>query len=308
MMKNDTAHENDLKKRQIQSFMLFLELERSLSPNTINSYNFDLEKFRDFLDGLSIRGFEDVNDTHIEKFLAKLKKELRAASTARLLSALRQFYDYLIDSKTCEIKINPLEFFDSPRLARKLPDVLTVEETEILLAQPDENSVLGLRDKAILELMYACGLRVSEVLTVKTTNILYSDEVIRVTGKGSKERIVPVASSALEWIKLYLEKARATLAKPYSEEYLFLNWRGRNLSRMAIWDIINKYTKMAKIQKQIHPHILRHSFATHLLEGGADLRSIQEMLGHADISTTQIYTHVDITYLKQVHKEFHPRG
>jgi integrase/recombinase XerD len=156
--------------------------------------------------------------------------------------------------------------------------------------------------------MYACGLRVSEVLTIRTSNILYADEVVRVIGKGSKERIVPIAASTLEWIKLYIERSRSTISKPYSEEYLFLNWRGRKLSRMAIWDIINKYTKLAKIQKQIHPHILRHSFATHLLEGGADLRSIQEMLGHADISTTQIYTHVDITYLKQVHKEFHPRG
>ena len=174
--------------------------------------------------------------------------------------------------------------------------------------RPDVNSPLGLRDKTILEIMYACGLRVSEVLTIKTSNVLYEDEVIRVIGKGSKERIVPIAASTLEWIKLYITNSRSTLAKPNSEDFLFLNWRGKALSRMAIWDIISKYSKMANIAKKIHPHIFRHSFATHLLEGGADLRSIQEMLGHADISTTQIYTHVDITYLKQVHKEFHPRG
>ncbi len=298
----------DGKKSQIQSFLLYLELEKSLSANTINSYSFDLEKFRSYLDELNIEGFEDVEETHIEKFLAILKKEYKASSTSRLLSALRQFYEHLIDSKNYNIKLNPLEYFDSPKIGRKLPDVLTVEEINKILSQPDENTSLGLRDKTILEIMYACGLRVSEVLTLKTSNILYNDEIVRVIGKGSKERIVPAAPSSLAWVKMYLERSRNTLSKAFSEDYLFLNWRGRKLSRMAIWDIINKYSKMAKIQKKIHPHIFRHSFATHLLEGGADLRSIQEMLGHADISTTQIYTHVDISYLKQVHKQFHPRG
>lgn len=225
-----------------------------------------------------------------------------------MLSALRQFYDHMIDAKRYGINVNPLELFDSPKLSRKLPEVLTVEEVEKILSQPDVNNALGLRDKTILELMYACGLRVSEVLTVKTSNIMFNDELVRITGKGSKERIVPAASSSLEWVKIYISNSRSVLAKPYSEDYLFLNWRGRKLSRMSIWDIINKYSKLAKIEKNIHPHILRHSFATHLLEGGADLRSIQEMLGHADISTTQIYTHIDISYLKQVHKEFHPRS
>lgn len=298
----------DVKLSQVQGFLLYLELERSLSPNTINSYAFDLEKFRVFIDSLNLHGFEDVQDSHIDKFLAQLKKEYKASSTARLLSSLRQFYEYLIDTKSYSIKLNPMEFFDSPKLTRKLPDVLTVEEIEKILSQPEVNNPLGLRDKTILEIMYACGLRVSEVLTLKTSNVLYEDEVIRVTGKGSKERIVPIAASTLEWIKLYIANSRGTLAKSNSEDYLFLNWRGKSLSRMAIWDIISKYSKMAKIAKKIHPHIFRHSFATHLLEGGADLRSIQEMLGHADISTTQIYTHVDISYLKQVHKEFHPRG
>ena len=298
----------DRKESQVMSFLLYLELERSLSQNTIDSYKFDLDKFCNFLNSRSISGFEDVTESDIERYLAQLKKELKASSTSRMLSTLRQLFDFLIDSKTCDIKVNPLEFFDSPKLARKLPDVLTVEEIDKILSEPDINTPLGLRDKTILEIMYACGLRVSEVLTIKTSNILFVDEVVRVIGKGSKERIVPAAASSLEWIKLYIEKSRSTIAKSFSEDYLFLNWRGRKLSRMAIWDIIHKYSQMAKIQKNIHPHILRHSFATHLLEGGADLRSIQEMLGHADISTTQIYTHVDISYLKQVHKQFHPRG
>ncbi len=307
MMKNNPA-EKDRKASQVTSFMLYLELERSLSPNTIQSYRFDLDKFINFLDSQNVQGFEDVGEADIEKFLAQLKKELKASSTARMLSTLRQLFEFLMDSKKYDIKLNPLEFFDSPKLARKLPEILSVEEIDKILSQPDINTPLGLRDKTILELMYACGLRVSEVLTIKTSNILFLDEVVRVIGKGSKERIVPAAASSLEWVKLYIDKSRSTLSKPYSEDYLFLNWRGRKLSRMAIWDIISKYTKLAKIQKKIHPHILRHSFATHLLEGGADLRSIQEMLGHADISTTQIYTHVDISYLKQVHKQFHPRG
>ena len=307
-IKSSTAAAPKIKEQQVSRFLLFLELERSLSPNTIQSYTFDLQKFSDFLYGLNVEGFEIVEESHIEKYLAQLKKEHKATSVARMLSALRQFYEFLIDTGNYNIKLNPLEFFDSPKLGRKLPDVLTVEEIDSILNQPEVNTPLGLRDKTILEAMYACGLRVSEVLSLKTSNILFNDEVVRVIGKGSKERIVPVASSTLEWIKLYIEKSRITLAKPYSEDHLFLNWRGKKLSRMAIWDIINKYSKMAKVNKQIHPHIFRHSFATHLLEGGADLRSIQEMLGHADISTTQIYTHVDISYLKQVHKEFHPRG
>lgn len=305
----DKPSEGGEREKNINSFMLHLELEKSLSDNTINSYRFDLNKFKLFLDALKIDSFYDVDKNVIEKYLEVSKNDYKASSKARMLSALRQFFNYLIRyDKKKRIALNPLVFFDSPKLVRKLPEVLSVYEINKLLNQPDIQSTLGLRDKTTLEVMYACGLRVSEVTDLKTQNILFSDEVIRVFGKGSKERIVPIGKSALDWIDLYKTKSRSILCKPYSEDYLFLNWRGRKLSRMAIWDIISKYSKMAKIQKQIHPHILRHSFATHLLEGGADLRSIQEMLGHSDISTTQIYTHVDITYLKEIHKQFHPRG
>ena len=307
--KIEQAASIDEKDKSIRAFLLHLELEKSLSENTINSYSFDLKKFSDFLKRNSIKSFYDVNKNDIEKFLAVIKKESKAASMSRLLSALRQFYNHLIKTdKLGRIKTNPLDFFDSPKQGRKLPEVLSVPEIDKLLNQPNEQDMLGLRDKTILEVMYACGLRVSEVIDLKIPNILFNDEVIRVFGKGSKERVVPIGSSALNWINIYITKSRINISKQYSEDYLFLNWRGRKLSRMAIWDIINKYTKMAKIQKEVHPHILRHSFATHLLEGGADLRSIQEMLGHTDISTTQIYTHVDITYLKEIHKQFHPRG
>jgi integrase/recombinase XerD len=299
---------NDKWMKQIKSFLLHLELEKSLSANTIESYTFDILKFKEFLDTINAGSFPDVNEEHIEKFLAELKKGKNSATTARILSALRQFYNHLLILPNSDITANPFDFFDSPKLGRKLPEVLTVPEVDKILSQPDTNTTLGLRDKTILETIYACGLRVSEAINLKCSGVLTTDELIRVFGKGSKERVVPIAKPALEWIRIYISKSRVNLAKSHSEDYLFLNWRGGRLSRMAVWDIINKYTKIAKIEKKIHPHILRHSFATHLLEGGADLRSIQEMLGHSDISTTQIYTHVDITYLKEVHKQYHPRG
>jgi integrase/recombinase XerD len=296
----------DENTKQIESFVLRLEIEKSLSDNTIKSYFFDLTKFNNFLKEIKVNSFLSVEENHIERFLAFLKKDMKASSSSRILSSLGQFYDFLINSSL--IKNNPFDYFDAPKLERKLPVVLTIAEVNLILKQPDVTNKLGLRDKTILEVMYACGLRVSEALDLKCSNIITSDEVIRVFGKGSKERIIPIGREALKWIGEYLKYSRGQLANSKSEDYLFLNWRGKRLSRMAIWDIINKYSKAAKINKQIHPHIFRHSFATHLLEGGADLRSIQEMLGHADISTTQIYTHVDISYLKEVHKSFHPRG
>jgi integrase/recombinase XerD len=304
----DEAPKNPYEK-QVNSFILFLELEKSLSDNTVASYTYDIQKFKDFLNQIKVDSFADVNEGHIEKFLAYLRKEFKSSSGARILSSLRQFYDFMLNSKfLTKLEYNPFENFDSPKLERKLPVVLTYEEIEKMFNTIDVTEKLGLRDRAVLETMYACGLRVSETINLKSSNVFPDEQIIRVFGKGSKERVVPIGKEALRWIELYREKSRNQIANAKSEDYLFLNWRGKKLSRMAIWNIIDKYSKSAKIDKKIHPHILRHSFATHLLEGGADLRSIQEMLGHADISTTQIYTHVDITYLKQVHKEFHPRA
>ncbi len=295
--------------KQIELFLLHLELEKSLSDNTVKSYQFDLYKFKDFLAGIRTDSFTGVNESHIEKFLAYLKKEYKASTSARILSALRQFYDFILNNGYfSNIKYNPFENFDSPKLERNLPVVLSYEEIDRMLGKVEVTESLGLRDRAILETMYACGLRVSEVINLKTSNVFPEEGLVRVFGKGSKERIIPIGNEALKWIEIYLNHSRKNLVNKNSEDYLFLNWRGKKLSRMAIWNIIDKYSKLAKLEKQIHPHILRHSFATHLLEGGADLRSIQEMLGHADISTTQIYTHVDITYLKEVHKTFHPRA
>jgi integrase/recombinase XerD len=306
-----TTSESNIRRAQsklIQSFLLHLQLEKSLSDNTVHSYNYDIEKFFDFISSLKIDSFENITEDTIEKFLAYLNKQNKPSTTARTLSALRQFYDFLTDNSRIKLKANPFENFDSPRLPRLLPEFLTVDEIDTMFGKTDTNTTLGLRDRAILETMYACGLRVSEVTNLKCSNVNPDEKVILVYGKGSKERVVPIGKSALYWIEKYLLHSRVSLAKPYSEDFLFLNWRGRNLSRMAIWDIISKYSRAARIEKKVHPHILRHSFATHLLEGGADLRAIQEMLGHADISTTQIYTHLDISYLQDVHRTFHPRG
>ncbi len=309
--KSKQNHEKttDLRLRQLQSFLLHLELERSLSENTIRSYEFDVSKFIKFLDSLNISSLEFVREETIEKFLSYLKKATKAATTARILSCLRQLYDYCLDnSQFGNLRTNPFENFDSPKLSRLLPEILTVDEIDSIFNSVDIKNTLGVRDRAVLETMYACGLRVSELINLKCAAVISSEKIVMVFGKGSKERVVPIGKSALKWIDTYLLHSRISLAKPFSEDYLFLNWRGRKLSRMGIWDIIDKYSNLAKIGKQIHPHIFRHSFATHLLEGGADLRAIQEMLGHADISTTQIYTHIDISYLKEVHKTFHPRA
>lgn len=304
--KNDGSLSKDDRNHQLHSFLLYIELEKSLSTNTINSYEFDIKKFMEFLETLHIFSFTDVASHQIEHFLSYLKKDYKSTTSARILSSLRQFYNFLLNKKL--VKHNPFDNFDSPKLPRNLPDVLTVNEIDDILKQTDVSDKLGLRDRAILETMYACGLRVSEVINLKVSNILIEEGVVRVYGKGSKERIVPIGEEALKWINEYQLKSRLLLSYSGSEDYLFLNWRGKKLSRMAIWNILDKYARMAGIKKNIHPHILRHSFATHLMEGGADLRSIQEMLGHADITTTQIYTHVDITYLKEVHKTYHPRS
>jgi len=235
------------------------------------------------------------------------KLGLSSTTAARYYSSLKSFFNYLLQNDY--IKANPIEKLETPKLEKKLPPVLTVNEVEKILSQPKTEDKLGLRDKAILELFYACGLRVSELIDLKISSLFFDDEIIRVFGKGSKERLVPIGSSAINWINKYLTKSRPILEKKLkSSNFLFLNNHGGKLTRMGVWKIISKYSKEAKINKEVHPHTFRHSFATHLLEGGADLRAVQEMLGHSDISTTQIYTHIDREFIKQEHKQYHPRG
>lgn len=292
----------------IKEFISILRYEKNLSDNTTESYQRDLYKFIEFLKEKSIKDFDQVDSKIISQFFDLQRKNgLTSSTSARYMTSIKRFFSYLEDNNY--IRKNPTIILSKVKISRKLPEVLSFFEVDQILKMPNVEDVAGLRDKAILELLYSSGLRVSELINLKINDLFFNDEIVRVLGKGSKERIVPMGSSAIEWIKKYLIHSRPLLEnKMKSQNYLFLNKRGTKLSRMAIWQIVDKYSKEAGIEKEIHPHIFRHSFATHLLEGGADLRAVQEMLGHADISTTQIYTHVDRNYIKQVHREHHPRG
>lgn len=292
----------------VKEYLAHLKLEKNLSANTVSSYKIDINAFVAFIKNENINDPSRVTTENISRFFKLLKDMgLSATSSARYFSSLKGFFLYLLRNKY--ILKNPIEKISAPKISQKLPAVLTVNEVEKILCLPDVENKLGLRDKAILELFYACGTRVSELINLKIGDLFLKEEIIRVFGKGSKERLIPIGSSAINWIEQYLMKSRPLLMKKLkSENYLFLNSRGSKLSRMGVWKIIDRYVKEAGIVKKVHPHTFRHSFATHLLEGGADLRAVQEMLGHADISTTQIYTHIDRDYIKQVHKQYHPRG
>lgn len=292
----------------IDEYLAVLKLEKNLSDNSVSSYKSDLFRLLKFLEENKIEDYSEVDHNIISKFLQLLKKNgLTGSSASRYLSSLRGFFFYLYNNDY--IQKDPTERISSAKVTRRLPEVLSFHEIEKILEQPDINDKLGLRDKAILELFYSSGLRVSELIELKISDLFLDDEVIRVLGKGSKQRVVPIGSSAIKWLNEYMIKSRPLLEQRLkSKNYIFLNSRGTKLSRMGVWKFVERYTKEAGIKKEVHPHTFRHSFATHLLEGGADLRSVQEMLGHSDISTTQIYTHIDREYIKQVHKDFHPRG
>ena len=292
----------------LKEYLAYLKLEKNLSRNTVSSYRIDISSFIRFLEENKISDPSRIESRIIIRFFTNLEKiGLTSSSAARYFSSLKGFLNYLFTNNY--IKNNPIEKVSPPKLGKTLPGVLSFEEIDKILSLPDTNEILGLRDKTILEVFYACGLRISELISLKLSDLFLNEEMIRVFGKGSKERIVPIGSSAINWINVYLTKSRPLLQKKMkSENYLFLNSRGSKLSRMGVWKIVSRYIKESGIEKEAHPHTFRHSFATHLIEGGADLRSVQEMLGHADISTTQIYTHIDREFIKQVHKQFHPRG
>lgn len=292
----------------IREYLATLKLERNLSENTISSYKNDLNSLLGFIKDSGIIDPSHITSKKLNDFFGLLSKiGLSSRSAARYYSSLKGFFGYLLSNGY--IEINPMEKISAPKVTKGLPNVLNINEIEGILSRPDTNKKLGLRDKALLETFYACGLRVSELINLKISDLFLGEEMIRVFGKGSKERFVPIGSSAINWIEEYLKNSRPLIEKrAKSQHILFLNSRGTKLSRMGVWKIVDKYAKMAGIKKEVHPHTFRHSFATHLLEGGADLRAVQEMLGHVDISTTQIYTHIDRDYIKQVHRDYHPRG
>lgn len=293
----------------LKEFRTYLKLERSLSSNSINAYLGDVEKLNQyFLSRVEQPKLTEIKTADLKSFISWLHDlGMQASTQARIISGLKAFFAYLVMEEI--IQSDPSALIEGPNITRKLPDTLNIFEIDSLLAAIDASSAQGMRDKAIVEVLYGCGLRVSELTDLKISNIFVPIEFIKVTGKGNKERLVPIGESALKYISIYMEEVRVHVSiKKGNEDYLFLNRFGAKLSRISIFNLIKSLTNVAGIHKVISPHTLRHSFATHLIEGGADLRAVQEMLGHASITTTEIYTHLDRDYLKQVITQFHPRA
>lgn len=290
----------------IDTFLNYLSVERGLASNTIIAYREDLNNYLGFIEKSHIEALSKISKENITSFmLSQRDSGIAPNSVARRLAAIRMFHRFLARERI--LKVDPSTLIDSPKLWKRVPDTLTVNEVEALIAQPNVHDTQGTRDRAILETLYATGMRVSEAVNLKKDNINLDIGFLRCIGKGNKERIIPLGKKAIASIKRYLQVSRPKFLKDKGCEFLFVSRSGKKISRQSFWKIIKKYAKLARIKKPIKPHTLRHSFATHLLEHGADLRSVQEMLGHSDISTTQIYTHINKDRLKSVHKQFHPR-
>jgi integrase/recombinase XerD len=291
----------------LDQFLHYLIVEKGLSKNTIDAYSHGLNRFLDSLRKKEIQEMPSVSKFDVRAFLLALRKQgLSTKTVVRNLVAIRTFFQFLIQEGILEA--NPIEELESPKIAKTLPEILTLKEVEQLLEQPNPQTPIGIRDRAMLEVLYATGMRVSELTHLPINQVNLESGYVLVFGKGSKERIVPIGSEAMKWVALYLKAARERLAKEKESPFLFINRLGRGMSRQQFWKNIKAFGRRAGIRKRITPHLLRHSFASHLLEGGADLRSVQMMLGHVDISTTQIYTHVTGERLKKIHKRYHPRG
>ncbi|MBE2280069.1 MAG: site-specific tyrosine recombinase XerD [Ignavibacteriaceae bacterium] len=292
----------------LNEYLNSLRFVKSLAENSIVSYRSDISIFISFLEDRGIKDFNAVTADLVSDFFKALSVlNMVDRTAARYHSSLKGFYNYLCENDYC--LSNPLQMIDTPKLGKKLPEVLSINEIDQILDKIDVKHPAGVRDRAIIEVLYACGLRVSELTGLKINDLYLEEEAIRVFGKGSKERIVPIGSSAIFWLKRYIAEYRAIYVKNFvSGNSVFINKRGAAFSRMGVWKIIQECAANAGLEKRVYPHIFRHSFATHLVEGGANLRAVQEMLGHTDISVTQIYTHVDRSYVKQMHKDFHPRG
>lgn len=290
----------------LEKFLNYISIERNLSNNTVASYRNDLKRYVEYLKQQNVESLDDAKPGIITSLFDMLHRSgLSAKSISRNFSAIRSFHKYALGEEVA--RNDPTENLFRPKIEKKLPAVLTYNEIEKIINQPDESKKFGLRDKAMLEVMYSCGLRISELISLRETDLIFQEGLIRVIGKRDKERVVPLGSKAIEIIDKYIKNERIHLSKgKNSGGVLFLNKNGKPLSRMGVWKILRKYCLRADIKKDVSPHTFRHSFATHLLEGGANPREVQEMLGHSDISTTQIYTHIDREYLLEVHKTFHP--
>ena len=305
-----SGSDSEVDNSQLDTFIDHLWLEDGLSKNTLESYRADLSQFNTWL-GLQNKGQQKsalltTNQTDIQQYLAVKFPQSKPRSISRLIASMRRFYRYALRENL--IQTDPTLQIESPKLPRSLPKSLNEQEVEDLLNAPNINEAIGLRDRAMLELLYASGLRVSELVTVKVNEVSTQDGVVRVTGKGSKTRLVPIGEEAADWIDQYLKQARPEILQKRLCDAMFVTARASAMTRQAFWYLIKRYALVAGIQKHMSPHVLRHAFATHLLNHGADLRVVQMLLGHADISTTQIYTHVARERLKQLHSVHHPRG
>jgi integrase/recombinase XerD len=296
-------------KLHLLGFKSYLQLERSLSPNTIEAYMGDLQKLMQFLElkTYSISPSE-LSLQHLQEFLRWINElGMSATSQARVISGIRAFYKYLLLENN--LKNDPTTLLEAPKLGRKLPDTLSLEEINALIAAIDLSKPEGQRNKAMLETLYSCGLRVSELVNLRISNLYLNDGFVKVTGKGDKERLVPIGSVATDQITIYREQVRVHLpVKKIAEDILFLNRRGSGMSRVMVFTIIRQLVEKIGLKKTVSPHTFRHSFASHLIDGGADLRAVQEMLGHESITTTEIYTHLDREYLRAAIQQFHPRS
>lgn len=293
----------------IEDYIHFIRVERQLSANTLASYRRDLESYAQHLQEVQqLKDYNEVRRDHILLHLENLRGEGKTARTvARHISSIRSFHQFLLREKVTTT--DPTVHLEMPQLEQKLPKVLSIEEVEALIEAPDCSKPQGVRDVAMLELLYASGMRISELIELNIEDIHLTMGFVRVFGKGRKERIIPLGKGALNALSKYLERARYELQGKYPKtDALFISHRGKRLTRQGCWKIIKGHAEKARINKELTPHVLRHSFATHLIENGADLRAVQEMLGHADIATTQIYTHVSKSRLSEVYKQFHPRA
>jgi integrase/recombinase XerD len=302
----EIIRKNILRNKIIDEFINHLWLEDGLSKNTLNSYRFDLELLSEWLTKSLKKNISDVSEGDIQQYLSFKFPSSKSRSISRLLATLRRFFRYLLREN--KIKIDPTLQIQSPKIPKSLPKSLSEEDVESLLNAPNVKIISGLRDKAMLELLYACGLRVSELVNILLTELSMTEGIIRITGKGSKTRLVPMGEEAVDWIKKYIDESRKNILKQKTSKYLFVTIRGSAMTRQAFWYLIKRYSIIAQIKKPMSPHILRHAFATHLINHGADLRVVQMLLGHSDISTTQIYTHVARERLKKLHQSHHPRG
>ncbi|MET2985515.1 site-specific tyrosine recombinase XerD [Aureibaculum conchae] len=291
----------------LHDYQLYLKIERGLSSNSVENYVRDVKKLILFLEENQIKTSpKTINDEIIQQFIYHISKEVNARSQSRIISGLRSFFDYLIFENYR--KDNPTQILETPKIGRKLPDTLAIEEIDLLINQIDLSTPEGERNRAMLETLYSCGLRVTELITLQLSDLFFAEGFIKVTGKGNKERFVPINRETQKYINIYVQQIRnhVNIKKGY-EDTLFLNRRGKQLTRNMIFIIIKDLAIKAELGKTVSPHTFRHSFATHLLENGADLRSIQQMLGHESITTTEIYMHVDKTFLKEVVEKYHPR-